>query len=715
LVLTQLAAYRFTRPARAIVLVEITGEEAWQRSMMRALQGLAATWGGVSCLPVPWSEELTDLPLFWRLARALDPDAVLLARRRGPDGRDPGPVLESIARRLPVLQRNGKARPHHLQPVEGAGFPFTPVSAVDQLPAPVAGLRYDNDLDLGLLLAMERGDLHDDTVAMLARRGVVAESRTVADRREALAYIFDPPSPQSAPSAWALSETGLRWFTPGIPDEETVHVVTGDSPWDFALAYALRRLGTWSWWLPSSVATDSSALYQLVWRAEQSGPDRGLVTSVSEPHEAQRVAAGLGALDTTPDLQWSVANPEDLLSEPGNRLLTDAGGLTSFPLSNGRTGHLPPLLPNVTEQLGSRGISWISELSANNWQPVPDARLASALVAAPAYGSTHARPTREGVAYLCPHFIRSGREDLVSATVRPEIAALNLEAQLEIIVAQQDWRIAPSDKGQYARASAELFGGDAELLNVVVDQRWMSFLQALREATGPDGAPAGWSLRDGRVHFALDELERLRAAAALNAAIPELVERGVLLRGLVFRCPLCALKAWYGADELAERLRCARCRRPFTLTEPGWQPPIEPQWRYRLAEVLWQLFEHNGDLPLRAVRDALGVEDFKGTSSMLHEIDLWAPNAERPIELDICVQRGPELWIGEAKLAPRLGTAAAAQAKLAGLRQAAEVLRPHGIVLVTGAQEWTAETEEKAQVVLGDLPTELLFHGCPAP
>ena len=139
----------------------------------------------------------------------------------------------------------------------------------------------------------------------------------------------------------------------------------------------------------------------------------------------------------------------------------------------------------------------------------------------------------------------------------------------------------------------------------------------------------------------------------------------MLLRGLVFRCPLCALKGWYGADELAERLRCARCRRPFTLaerlrcarcrrpftlTESGWQPPNEPQWRYRLAEVLWQLLEHHGDLPLRALSEVLnlGRGRLSGPSAMLHEQDLWAPGAERPIELDICAQRGPELWIGES-------------------------------------------------------------------
>jgi hypothetical protein len=43
------------------------------------------------------------------------------------------------------------------------------------------------------------------------------------------------------------------------------------------------------------------------------------------------------------------------------------------------------------------------------------------------------------------------------------------------------------------------------------------------------------------------------------------------------------------------------------------------------------------------------------------------------------------LWIGEAKIAPTLGTANETKAKLRGLKRVAEVLRPHGVLLVTGA------------------------------
>ena len=168
---------------------------------------------------------------------------------------------------------------------------------------------------------------------------------------------------------------------------------------------------------------------------------------------------------------------------------------------------------------------------------------------------------------------------------------------------------------------------------------------------------------------------------------------------------------------MAERLRCARCRRPFTLTEPGWQPPqAEPQWRYRLAEVFWQLLEHNGDLPLRALREVLGLgAGDRRPAAWVHEHDLWAPGAEHPIELDICAQRGPELWIGEAKLTDNMGKGRQEKKKLQSLREAAELLQPHGIVLVTAESAWSPRTQLTAEAVLQHPARHLLLVSCPTP
>jgi hypothetical protein len=741
-VLDHLAAYRLTRPARGLVLVPLVDGIPWQATMTSALRGQAATWGGAANLPVPWTEDLVERPEFWALVEALDPDAVLLptlsrsdlhgivhgveARPAGgvvsqddmPLGRpDARSVLEALAGRLPILQRNGMGRPHNVAPEKGAGFPFIGIATIEELPA-VAGVRFPADPDLGLLLAAERGDLHDAQIANLAQRGVVAETYVLDDDEDALAKIFDGPSPTADPGPWALAEAGLRWLVPGARGEAVVSIVVGDDPWDFATAYALRRHTGLAWWLPSRLARDSAIVARLARRIGMLNheAESGLVLSSSDTAAATRLATALQADPDRDGLSWAVdADVTAALRQPANRLLTDASGLESLAISDGKTGYLPPRLPAVRARSGG-GLYWMSEVAGVNWQPLPDARLAAAVVHAPGYGTAQARPTRDGVAYLCPHFIRRGDEDLEAATIRPRIATLGLREQLATIAADDGWTLAPSDKGLYAEACAATLGGDGGLLDAVTDPGWAAVLSGLRHAGAPDGSPRGWDLKDGRVYFTIQEVEAVRAeASAMAPEVGELLRRGVLLRGLVFRCPLCALKGWYGADELAERLRCSRCRRPFTLTEPGWQPEPEPQWRYRLAEVFWQMLQHNGDLPLRALRNVLGIGgDWQsGPTAFLHEHDLWAPTAERPIELDICAQRGPELWIGEAKIAGSLGAGAQATAKLDGLRRSAELLRPHGVVLVTAKPAWSQDTERKAHDALGKLGCEILLASSP--
>ncbi len=567
------------------------------------------------------------------------------------------------------------------------------------------------------MLAAEAGDMADSAIAALAQRSAVVTpyDLTKEDARE---RVLRGPRQPGAGGTWAIAEAGLRWLSPVTRSPRAVSVVVGDDPWDFALGYALRRLTSLAWWLPSGVLTDPYTVPWLLHRIDEIGDlaERSVVTSVSDSSAAESLAQELTS-STSDSRTWDArADASDVLRERAARLFARVPGLETFALESGVTGFIPPELPDVGEAFGQR-IYWMAELIGENWQPLPDARLAADVVRWPSYDTTSARPTRSGVAYLCPHFMRMS-DDLASEVVRPRIAALGLSEQLSTILAEGGWRLEPSDKGQYAEGAAKLFGGDDELRAALSAPGWWGTLSALRSDTAADNEPRGWKLADRRTYYELAELEAIRSETALDADLSELLARRILMRGFVFRCPVCRLKAWYGADELAERLRCARCREPFALTDRGWQPDPEPQWRYRLNELLWQLLTHNGDVPLRALRETLGVgtAEMREPTASLHEHDLWAPGAETPIELDICAQRGPELWIGEAKVAKNLGTEQQARAKLEGLRLAAELLRPHGILFVTAASEgWTERTEQIARAVLAGVPSELLFATCPRP
>jgi hypothetical protein len=716
---------------RALVLVPLPEGVPWQTAMMVALRGQAATWGGAANLVVPWTSDLLERPELWAIARALDPDVVCVARAKGPDllgtvrEDDPllgvrnvlGPinkaeseaVLSEFGRRLPVLQRNGQPRVL-FSGGNGLSFPGVSVDAIGGELGPARGLRCSKDIDLGLMLAAEAGDVTEAMVETLARRRAVVDSDDLAPAA-ARERVFRGPLQPGANGVWSLSETGLRWLFPVSDAPVTVSVVVGDSPWDFALGYALRRMTGLAWWLPTSVVSAPFTVPSLLLRVDVIGShaERAVVLSVSDRSAATRLAAEFST-SSSDAREWTA--PADLLSDleqPAARLLTRAPGLETLALEDGATGFLPPELPAIGEAFREH-IYWMAEVIGRNWQPLPDSRLSAEIVRLAGYDGQHARPTRAGVAYLCPHFMRSS-DDLEGEVVRPAIAVLDLHDQLAAVLATKGWRLEPSDKGQYAEGAARLFGGDDELAAALAAPSWWGALSALGAHAQPAGTPRGWKLTDQRTYYALDEIEVIRAETKLETELAELLERRILNRGLVFRCPICRLKGWYGSDELAERLRCARCREPFALTDRGWQPAAEPQWRYRLNELLWQLLMNHGDIPLRAVRETLGVgtAEIASPAASLHEQDLWAPQDDTPIELDICAQIGPQLWIGEAKLANSLGTAREARAKLARLRQAAEIIRPHGILLVTASDTWTDRTRELAGKAFRGLPAELRF------
>jgi hypothetical protein len=78
-------------------------------------------------------------------------------------------------------------------------------------------------------------------------------------------------------------------------------------------------------------------------------------------------------------------------------------------------------------------------------------------------------------------------------------------------------------------------------------------------------------------HELLGLLKRERPMAADNL-MRALVRKGILRLGLRIICSLCETEGWFGLDEMAESLRCARCLRTFPF--PSSHPPAK-KWAYR--------------------------------------------------------------------------------------------------------------------------------------
>jgi hypothetical protein len=722
------------RPLRAIVFVPAVDGLEWQYTFVGALRAQTRVWGGQSNLPVPLDDATFEHPALWGLLRALDPDAVIIHWTRWADLEDLKPERyteyrdeteaqlrrdglgeEAIARfldelrdqrltdrsltsdeerrllqRAPFLHHDGHLESGYAGGLDGPGYPFVDALKLrlDFLPDPIAGLACPFSADGQLGLAADGGQFSPAVEREVSkRRLVVGDTHEVSSESELarrLHVVAQPPGPAFP---FALAEAGLTWYSQRGPrDDTTVRLVVGDDPWDFSIFYALRRLTGAAYWVPSNRVDDELWVHELAqlrdrFRLGRLG--RLQVCSVSDPDLATELAQRIGEVTDPSEVQ--VVGWESLLPVLPRRQLRT--GSPSFPetlaLEEGQrsSGLFPTPVPDIRGQQDPFDMHWIVDLHVERWNCIPRSGVGPAVLDAPGYGSYSVRATTDGVAYLNPRPLVTATEHLESQVVRPRLRPLSTLAQLEALLAGGGWRCALSDKGIYRDQTADLLGGLEELVALVANAKWHRLLLALT-STKKSGQPGRWLKSEQRRVFRLNDLDALLAQLGLTESTVDLVSRGLVRRGLLHKCPRCRWEGWYEQDELGGDLRCGRCRRPFRLGDSGWFGQGEPSWFYRSDEVVWQFCEHHGQLPLRAAWDLLWTD--RPTTVVAPEVDLFEPGMPKPIELDLCVVRGAEFWIGEAKTTATLGkNESDALRKMRRLRRAAEAVGADGVLLVS--------------------------------
>src|SRR5205814_3862179 len=87
-------------------------------------------------------------------------------------------------------------------------------------------------------------------------------------------------------------------------------------------------------------------------------------------------------------------------------------------------------------------------------------------------------------------------------------------------------------------------------------------------------------------------------------SVADVVDRGLLHRGLIHRCSRCSAESFLDAADLGGLLRCPRCRLAFSVNDRHWfgvNQNDPPKWVLRVNEMVWQFLDANGDIPVRAL------------------------------------------------------------------------------------------------------------------
>jgi hypothetical protein len=270
--------------------------------------------------------------------------------------------------------------------------------------------------------------------------------------------------------------------------------------------------------------------------------------------------------------------------------------------------------------------------------------------------------------------------------------------QLRTVLAPEAWTFAVSDKGAYARQSALLFGGVDGFVEALRDPVRRGILDAYLVPREVEGLGLFIDER-GRRFLTYSDIERLVGNASSDV-LARLTAQNVLQRGHVLKCEHCRGTSFYtlGHDE---RFRCFRCYTEQQATPFSWLGTAEPAFRYGIAEVVYQFLRANGELPLLAVVDLLvtrrlGGDRFDFPLDVAHELEFRPPEPGRPREHDIVVSWGPDLWIGEASVADRFGTAAEETARFNRVAETAAAARARGVIFVTSAPAFRTSTVRRA-------------------
>jgi hypothetical protein len=186
--------------------------------------------------------------------------------------------------------------------------------------------------------------------------------------------------------------------------------------------------------------------------------------------------------------------------------------------------------------------------------------------------------------------------------------------------------------------------------------------------------------------------------------IDSLLARGVLRRGLVLKCRRCRQEAWHPISAVGETFECNRCHLDQAADRFSWLGSDEPVWSYRLAEVLNQFLENDGELPVLAVHDVFESSDRPLAHAF--ELDLIAPD-DRTYEVDIFSTDGYRLWIGEAKKNRRFESW-----RLPFISQLASLTDAYGVLLTTSRPRWPLATlNQAAEAFQGSWPHLRMIEG----
>ncbi len=535
--------------------------------------------------------------------------------------------------------------------------------------------------------------------------------------------------PVSVGAAFDTTKHGLTSIQRGFRARRRVLLSVGDAADDFALAHAYHRLygrGVWlpiTWWAPDGTA-DKLVGFSL--RAAVSGhvlhgDDIAITTTSVDDSTMDAILADL--LEPTTygdgDYERMVQRYEERITlgtvdrrADGVQYLAVDGQFDqdyAVPINRNDAGDVEMVASGPPPVIVHRDLAACARL---HWQV--DLELVEAVTphgrgldghVLLAQGQdpyvTWIRSGRDGVVYESDRFdfVAAGTPP-VARLARPRLRVPGLATWADLMAAQDARRMVFSAAGRRVEVMRRLWGDRAAVAAQFAGPM-LPVLRAFRpsgkktslvfdETDGvvlPTGA--GDHLWEGYLTFA-GILKHGGADDDLltdfRSQVDEMLERGILRRGLVLGCAQCGRPAFLVVDDLAQVNRCPRCSALNNLSLARWrQPRAEPQWYYDLHPTVREHLAQDGEIPLLLAHH---LRAKSRNYADVAELELTNNDTGPLAEADLIAVSDGQLITAEAKRPGSLGTARELRRTVAKRALLAEQLRADQILIATAAADW---------------------------
>ena len=538
---------------------------------------------------------------------------------------------------------------------DGQG-PLMPLDTIPRIASPRFGARPEINSPIGLILCdlvglvnepkidKEADSIFDEEVALFDS---IIRSAGEAQVKTSWSCFEEINSAEGsvAKTAWTDSRIELGWVTDGR-DRTTLYVVGNNSD-DFCLALIWKRTYGRSVWIPDEFWREG--------RPSQAKRHRqtiaGSFTDLSQRHHGGKtilttssgnsnlLASFLDAIfDTDPlFLMFNKDGEIDESSRPkrDNAVIIEANDL-DFPeqgryfLGLQRQFQVSDTVPVIRDSEGGATLAATPASPVLNAPALGDTEVSFHIdLDIPSVTMPQGRATppsalmRTSVNYLERYhaWVRNGRRgvsyeskryDFVQAGIlpqerlaRPRIRMPGMLTWARYKAEMSKLELQVSDAGWPAHILAGMCGSRLTLTNIVAGSLRPALLKFNPQ---PKGTSTTSIFKDddgfvvnGQVYLTLHgfELSSGLDTAATRAAVDELLNYGILKRGVLLRCSVCRIASFYSIDDIRQSNTCPRCGNRDQFTQERWQAPEgEPTWAYDLHPLARNLFRDHADVSL---------------------------------------------------------------------------------------------------------------------